>query len=69
MENDTADLLYGVPAIAAFLELREKQVRNRIEQGAIPSFKLGRTVCARRTTLRAWIAEQEAAGRPEGGAA
>ncbi len=58
-----ADLLYGVPAIAAFLQMRDKQVRHRIEAEIIPSFRIGGTVCARRSTLIAWIVDQEANAR------
>ncbi|KNY13097.1 hypothetical protein AKG11_30975 [Shinella sp. SUS2] len=54
-----ADFLYGVPAIAGYLGMREKQVRNRIEQKVIPTFKIKGTICSRRSTLDAWVAEQE----------
>jgi len=60
MEN--SDLLYGVPAIAAFLGLRTKQARHRIAAGAIPVFRIGGTICARRTSLANWLAECEARG-------
>jgi hypothetical protein len=57
MEN--SDLLYGVPAIAAFLGLRTKQARHRISDGTIPSFRIGGTICARRSSLAAWLEECE----------
>jgi len=49
------DLLYGAKAIADFLGLTEKQARNRIEAGVIPIFRMGGTICARRSTLTAWL--------------
>lgn len=65
-END-ADLLYQVPAIAKFFGMTEKQARHRIERGEIPTFRMGGTICARRSTLTAWLAAQEAraAHRPK----
>lgn len=64
-ENAESDLLYGVPAIAAYLGLTEKQARHRIEAGSIPTFKMPgtRTVCARRSSLTAWLAELEASAK------
>lgn len=58
-----SDLLYGVPAIARFLRLRERQARHRIDNGTIPTFRLDGTICARESTLNAWLAEREAAAR------
>lgn len=61
MERDN-DLLYGAPAIAAFLGLGERQARHLSDTGAIPTFKLpgNKIICARRSTLSAWLAEREA---------
>ena len=60
-----SDLLYGVPAIARFLRLRERQARHRIDNGTIPTFRLDGTICARESSLNAWLAEREAAARRE----
>nr|USU32928.1 DNA-binding protein [Methylobacterium sp. OTU13CASTA1] len=65
MESDKSDMeggavLYQVPAIAAFLGMPVKATRHRVEAGEIPTFRIGRTVCARRSTLTAWLAEREA---------
>ncbi len=49
----TADLLYGAEAIAAHLELTKRQVLHLHEKSQIPTFKMGRTVCALRTALAA----------------
>lgn len=64
-EKEGADLLYGVPAIAAFLGLQVKQLRHRIAEGYVPAFRIGGTICARRSTLNQWLAEQEAKARIE----
>ena len=64
--DDRADLLYGVPAIATYLGLTDKQVRHRAEAGDIPTFKIGGTVCARRSSLSAWLAQLEARAREAG---
>jgi hypothetical protein len=52
-------LLYGAKSIAAFLGIRERQVRHMIEAGHIPTFKIGAVVAARRSTLAAWLDELE----------
>lgn len=61
------DLLYGVPAIADHLGLTSRQARHLADTGAVPTFKLpgNKIVCARRSTLNAWLAEREAAARVE----
>jgi hypothetical protein len=67
-----ADLLYGMPAIAGHLGLKVPQARHLADKGTIPTFKVGKMTCARRTSLNAWIAEQEAtalAARRKPGAA
>lgn len=61
-----ADLLYGIPRIAKHLGLSDRQARHLAETGAVPTFKLppgNKIICARRSTLNAWLAEREAAGR------
>lgn len=57
----TADLLLGANAIAAFLGVSRRQVYRLIYDAIIPSFKAGGTVAARKTSLTAWMAAQEAA--------
>jgi excisionase family DNA binding protein len=61
--NEAGLLLYGAPAIAKFLGLTERQVRHRVADGELPTFKIGGTVCARRATLVAWLAEREVEGQ------
>ena len=52
-------LLYGASAIAKFLGLTERQVRHRVADGELPTFKIGGTACARRASLVAWLARLE----------
>jgi Phage Terminase len=66
-ENQSApDLLYGVQAIAGFLGLTRHQAQHRIDEGNIPTFRMGGrtrgTICARRSTLRTWLADLERQG-------
>lgn len=62
-EMHDADLLYGLPAIAGQLGLSGDQVRHLAKSHGLPTFKLGRSVCARRSTLATWLAERESAAR------
>ena len=51
-----SDLLYGVKAIADYLNLREGQARHQIEEGRLPAFKMGGTFCATRSGLDQFLA-------------
>jgi predicted DNA-binding transcriptional regulator AlpA len=63
-DNDNAgDLLIGAPAVAAALGIKTRQVYKLLYAGILPTFKLGGSVAARRSTLAAWLAEQERGGR------
>lgn len=55
------DVLQGAEPIAAFLGLSARQLYHLVQQGALPVFRLGATICARKSTLLKWIAEQEGA--------
>jgi excisionase family DNA binding protein len=59
-ESQRADLLYGAPAIADYLGLTNDAVYHLARQKRIPTFRMGRTVCARKSTLARAIAELEA---------
>lgn len=54
------DLLHGVAAIAVHLSMTRKQVYHLHDRGQLPTFKVGRTVCARRSTLASHFAALEA---------
>lgn len=56
MSDQDDDLLYGVPAIAEAFRWRPRQVYHLADKHGLPTFKVGRTVCARRSEVRAWIA-------------
>ncbi|MGV8939814.1 MAG: helix-turn-helix transcriptional regulator [Allorhizobium sp.] len=53
------DLLFGAKAIAEFLGINQRQTYRLIYDGIAPSFKLGGTVAARKSTLTKWLASQE----------
>jgi hypothetical protein len=56
------DILYGADGIATFLygdgKLRRK-VYNLVETARLPHFRLGAVICARKSVLLGWIADQE----------
>lgn len=59
-ETERGDLIYGAPAIAAYLGLRTRQVHHLIEKHGLPVFRLGRRVVARPGGLRQWVRDREA---------
>lgn len=62
-DNLSADLLRGADAIAVYLGFPRRTIYHAVAKGHLPSFRMGDTVCARKSTLTSWISEQEAAGR------
>ncbi len=60
-DNLATDLLRGADAIAAYLGFPRRAIYHAVSKGHLPHFRVGETVCARRSTLAAWIAAQEAA--------
>ena len=62
------DLLQGADSIAAFMGVTRRQAYHWAAEGRIPVFKLGALICARKSTILNWIAQQEAA-QGGGGAA
>ncbi|WP_024898809.1 hypothetical protein [Brucella rhizosphaerae] len=67
-EKEGADLLYGAAPIANFLGITEKQARHRIDDGHIPVFRIGGTICSRKATLTQWLVDMEAKARTAGSA-
>ncbi|WP_246694704.1 DNA-binding protein [Methylobacterium sp. WL6] len=58
------DLMTGADAIAAFMfgsstEANRRRVYHAADKLGLPTFKLGGTLCARRSTIMAWIERQE----------
>jgi len=62
------ELLYGAQAIADFLGISRRRALYLIEKGSLPFWKDKRTICARRSTIAAWLDEREQAVRRGGGA-
>ncbi len=60
-DTQNLDLCYGLEAIAKAIGLGTRQVQHLHDKGELPTFKMGRTVCARRSTLANHFAAQEAA--------
>jgi hypothetical protein len=66
----SADLLRGAEEIAGFMfgdRTERRQVYHLASEvraeDRLPLFRLGATLCARKSTLLAWIAQREASGR------
>ena len=57
----TADLLYGVPAIADFLGVRQRTAYHLVDTRRIPFFRMGKILCARRSRLLAGMEAMETA--------
>jgi hypothetical protein len=55
MSVDDLDLLTGAEAIATFMGVKPRRVYHLTETGQLPVFRIGTTLCARRSTLRHWI--------------
>ena len=52
-------LLHGMPAIAEAMGLTPRQIRNLMEAEGLPTFRIGRTVCARPERIRNWLEKHE----------
>jgi excisionase family DNA binding protein len=64
-DNDnsiSADLLKGADEIAAFLGEDRRAVYFALSKGRIPHFRIGQNIRARKSTLLAWMSEQERTG-------
>jgi hypothetical protein len=67
--NDTGlplaqDLMSGAGAIAQFMfgddaEANRRKVYHAADKLGLPCFKIGGTLCARRSTILSWIERQE----------
>ena len=59
------DLLCGADAIAEFLfgdPRKRRQIYHLTQKGVIPVFRLGATLCARKSRLLHWIEQEESRG-------
>lgn len=59
MTELASDILRGANAIAGHLGFPRRVVYHLAANDNLPTFRLGATVCARKSTLDAWIAAQE----------
>ena len=59
VETLSADLLHGADEIRKFTGLDRRSVYNLAQTSRIPVFRMGAVICARKSTLLRWIAEQE----------
>lgn len=63
METDSAlivpDLLFGAESIADALGMTRRQIYHAVASRYLPAFRIGGTICARRTTLERWLNERE----------
>jgi excisionase family DNA binding protein len=57
----SSDLLKGAEEIAAYLGEDRRAVYFALSKGRIPHFRIGANIRARKSTLIAWMAKQEAA--------
>ena len=55
----TADLLYGVPAIADYLGVTKRTAYHLVETKRIPFFRMGKILCSRRSKLMAAMEQLE----------
>lgn len=58
-DNIGNDVLKGAEAIAAYLGEDARSVFYAIAKGRIPHYRVGQSIRARKSTLAAWIAQQE----------
>jgi hypothetical protein len=58
-KNDT---LYGLGTIARFIGRSEPEARHLADTGQLPTFKLGKLICASKSELRLWRADREGEG-------
>lgn len=63
------DLCYGAQAIADHLGVPLATVYSLQRRQIIPTWREGKALCARRSSLNAWMSEREASAQRTAGAA
>ena len=61
-----SDLLEGAHAISKYFfgdERHRRKVYHLVSRNGIPTFKMGATLCARKSKILKWIEEQESRSR------
>lgn len=66
MAQQVPPLLYGAETIAEYLGINTRQLYHLHETKGLPSFKMGRRICARRSDLDAWLEAAAKGGRADG---
>ena len=56
------DLLQGAGAIAEFTGLPERRIYAMTSKQKIPTFRIGGTLCARKSRLMEWFEDLESSG-------
>lgn len=62
MTDLSNDILTGADQIAGFIygdPKKRSKVYHLADKAKLPVFKIGKTICARKSTIMAWISEQE----------
>lgn len=59
-DNLADDVLKGAAEIATFLGEDRRAIFYAISKGRLPVYRIGESIRARKSALRAWVAEQEA---------
>ncbi|WP_075656839.1 hypothetical protein [Pseudochrobactrum sp. B5] len=59
-ENLSDDILIGAKSISKFSGFPERTIYHLCAKGSFPHFKAGDLLCARKSTIINWIAQQEA---------
>jgi hypothetical protein len=62
-DNKTADLLYGMRKISAYLNVTPSVGYHLAATNQIPTFKMNKTVCAKRSAIDRALEAAEEAGR------
>lgn len=63
MSTNKADILYGTKAIAEYMNITPRQAEHQIQKGGLPAWKQGGVICARKSSINAWIEESERKAR------
>lgn len=65
-DHEAGQLLYGARAIGDYLGVSERRALYLCEKQAFPFWRQDRTICAKRSSLQAWMTEREQAARRGG---
>lgn len=58
-DNLAADLLKGADEISEFIGIDRRSTYYAISKKRLPTFRIGASIFARKSTLLAWVADQE----------